>query len=133
MDISILVTYAIFLLIALILLVNVFKVFLNLIRNDRNSMSVEEDPIVAEIRSEVDTQVRPHLKSLEGMYEKSGTEEKTLSSFVFSVVKDKLSSYLESHEENVHNEINRCCSEYESAECKESFCLEGSGISCSKV
>jgi len=134
MDIRMIVIYVIFALIAFVLLINIFKVFLNVLRGDSVvKKEVPEDPIVAEIRSEVNAKVRPHLKSLEGMYEKSAQEEKSLASFVFSVVKDKFSSHIENNEKTVESEIDKCCSNYENAECKESFCLEGSGISCGKV
>jgi hypothetical protein len=64
------------------------------------------------------------------MYEKSASKASTLSAFVFSVFKDKFSTHIEKDEKLVEEEICKCCSEYEGAECKESFCLEGSGLSC---
>ena len=88
--------------------------------------------LVSDLRTEIDEQVKPHLTSLEGMYNKSNSTATTLGSFVFSIFKDKLSSYVEKDEKMVEEEICKCCSDYEGAECKESFCLEGSGLSCPK-
>jgi len=90
----------------------------------------ELDPFVAEVRADIEEQVKPHLTSLEGMYNKSESKVESLGAFVFSVFKDKFSSHIEKDEKLVEEEICKCCSEYEGAECKESFCLEGSGLSC---
>jgi len=131
MDINQLIIYIVFSLIAMIFLLNIFKVFLNIFKAPNPQKN--EDPMVAEVRSQIEQEVKPHLTSLEGMYEKRESEQKSLASFVFSVVKNKFSAYMDKNEKLVEEEISKCCSEYENAECKESYCLEGSGISCAKT
>jgi len=125
----------VFSLIGLVLLVNIFNVFTNIFGSS-NSNSVEEfeedDPLRDEIRSEINDQIKPHLNSLEGMYEKSGSEEKSFSAYVFNKVKEKLAPLIEKDKKLVEDEICKCCSDYEGADCKENFCLDGSGISCEK-
>ncbi len=139
MDISTLVFYVIVLFFAVVLFLNLIKVFLNIfsrpkvIATQEDSIKEEESPMLKELRSDIDEQVRPHLTSLEGMYEKSGSKLETLGAFVFSVFKDKFSNHIENDEKLVEEEICKCCSEYAGAECKESFCLEGSGLSCPKA
>lgn len=131
MDINQLIIYIVFSLIAMVFLLNIFKVFLNIFKVPNPQKN--EDPMVAEVRSQIEKEVKPHLTSLEGMYEKRESEQKSLTSFVFSVVKNKFSAYMDKNEKLVEEEISKCCSEYENAECKESYCLEGSGISCAKT
>ena len=126
----------VFSLIGLVLLVNIFNVFTNIFGSS-NSNSVEEfeeddNPLRDEIRSEINDQIKPHLNSLEGMYEKSGSEEKSFSAYVFNKVKEKLAPLIEKDKKLVEDEICKCCSDYEGADCKENFCLDGSGISCEK-
>ena len=121
--------YIIGAIVGFLLFLNIVKIFINIFT--RPKVKKEEiDPLQKEIRDEVNEVVKPHLTSLEGMYEKSNADASSFSSFVFSVVKDKFSKYLEKDEALVESEICKCCSDYEGAECKESFCLEGSGISC---
>jgi len=121
---------AVFTLIGLVLLVNLFTVLTNIFRGS-NSFSVEEtNPLRDEIRSEINEKVKPHLNSLEGMYEKSESEEKSFSTYVLARVKEKLAPFIEKDEKLVEEEICKCCSDYEGAECKEDFCLDGSGIFC---
>lgn len=131
MDINQLIIYIVFSLIAMVFLLNIFKVFLNIFKVPNPQKN--EDPMVAEVRSQIEKEVKPHLTSLEGMYEKRESKQKSLASFVFSVVKNKFSAYMDKNEKLVEEEISKCCSEYENAECKESYCLEGSGISCAKT
>jgi len=121
---------AVFTLIGLVLLVNLFTVLTNIFGGS-NSFSVEEtNPLRDEIRSEINEKVKPHLNSLEGMYEKSESEEKSFSTYVLARVKEKLAPFIEKDEKLVEEEICKCCSDYEGAECKEDFCLDGSGIFC---
>ena len=125
----------VFALIGLVLLINIFKVFSNIF-GDSNSSNVEEEdvedanPLRDEIRNEINEKVKPHLNSLEGMYEKSENDAKSFSAYVFDKVKEKLSPLIEKDEKLVEEELCKCCGDYEGAECKENFCLDGSGISC---
>jgi hypothetical protein len=67
------------------------------------------------------------------MYQKSEeTDGISFSSYVLGVVKEKLSPLIERDEKLVEEELFSTCSAYEGADCKENYCLEGSGISCSK-
>ena len=129
------VLYGIFILIVVVLFLNVIKVFINLFTRSKRKKEVmaEVNTLREEIREEINKKVKPHLTSLEGMYEKSESSEKTFSSFVFSAFKDKLSTVIGKNEKLVESEICKCCGEYEGSECKESFCLESSGISCPKA
>ena len=126
----------VFALIVVVLLMNVFKVFTNIFGVSKSSVKEEEleeeNPLRDELRSEIDKNIKPHLNSLEGMYNKSETGDIGFSSYVLGMVKEKLSPFVEKDEKLVEEEICKCCSDYESAECKEDFCLEGTGISCQK-
>ena len=130
MNISTLVFYVIVLFFAVLLFINLIKIFMNIFSRQTSISKKEEDPFRSEVRSDIEEQVRPHLTSLEGMYAKSSSNKSTLGAFVFSVFKDKFSKYIEKDEKLVEEEICKCCAEYEDAECKESFCLESSGLSC---
>ena len=121
--------YIIGAIVGVILFLNIIKVFINIFTRPK-AKKEEVNPLQQQIRDEVNEVVKPNLTSLEGMYEKSNSDASSFSSFVFSVVKDKFSNYLEKDEALVESEICKCCGDYEGAECKESFCLEGSGISC---
>jgi hypothetical protein len=122
----------VFSLIGLILLVNIFKVFTNIFGGSNSKVEEveEENPLRDEIRSEINEKIKPHLNSLEGMYEKSGTEDKTFSAYVLDKVREKLAPLIEKDEKLVEEEVCKCCGDYEGADCKENFCLDGSGISC---
>jgi len=129
--------YGIFAIVGIILLLNIFNILVNVFRNiflkpkTVVPAKVEEvDPLQGEIQSELNKSLKPHLNSLEGMYAKSGTSESSFSAFVLSIFKDKFPTFREKNEELLESEICKCCGDYEGAECKESFCLEGSGISC---
>ncbi len=115
--------------IGVLLFLNIIRVFINIFTQPKVKKE-ELNPLQKEIREEVNEIVKPNLTSLEGMYNKNDSDATSFSSFVFSVVKDKFSKYLEKDEALVESEICKCCGDYEGAECKESFCLEGSGISC---
>ena len=121
--------YIIGAIVGVILFLNIIKIFINIFTRPK-AKKEEVNPLQQEIRDEVNEVVKPNLTSLEGMYEKSNSDASSFSTFVFSVVKDKFSNYLEKDEALVESEICKCCGDYEGAECKESFCLEGSGISC---
>jgi len=124
----------VFALIGLVLLINIFKVFTNIFRASKPLDVVEEveeeNPLRDEIRSEINEKIKPHLNSLEGMYEKSENDAKSFSAYVLDKVKEKLAPLIEKDEKLVEDEICKCCSDYEGADCKENFCLDGSGISC---
>jgi len=136
MHISNLLLYIIVGFFAILLFLNLIQVFVNIFSGKKSSKAPtkeeeeKEDPFVSEVRSDIETEVKPHLTSLEGMYKKSDSKEKSFGAFVFSVFKDKFASHIEKDEKLVEEEICKCCSEYENAECKESFCLEASGLAC---
>lgn len=122
----------VFALIGLILLVNLFQVFINMFFTKSNSVE-KPNPLRDELRKEINKKVRPHLKSLEGMYEKSEpSAESKFSSYVYGLFKDTFSSFAVRDAKLVEDEICKCCNDYESADCKEEYCLEGSGIACGK-
>jgi hypothetical protein len=131
--------WVVFALIGLVLFINIIKVFTNIFRGpdvpvEEDDYDEEElDPVREEIRNEINEKIKPHLNSLEGMYEKSEVEDKSFSAYVFEKVKGKLSPLIEKDEKLVEEEVCKCCADYEGAECKENFCLDGSGISCDKV
>jgi hypothetical protein len=107
------------LLIAINLLISIGKLFSNRKRYQE----------VYAIQDEVNKKVRPYLGSLEKKFEKDESSEETFGKYVFNLFKDKISS---KNEKMVEKAICQCCSDYEGAECKEDFCLEGSGIECKK-
>jgi len=131
----------VFALIGLVLLINIFKVFTNIFGGSKPSAVVaevieeveEENPLRDEIRNEINEKIKPHLNSLEGMYEKSENDAKSFSAYVLDKVKEKLAPLVEKDEKIVEEEICKCCSDYEGADCKENFCLDGSGISCANA
>ena len=123
-------------LIGLVLLLNIFKIFSNIFGSSNSRVKEEkeeENPLRDEIRSEINEKIKPHLNSLEGMYEKSENDAKSFSAYVLGKVKEKLAPLIEKDEKLVEDEICKCCSDYEGADCKENFCLDGSGISCDKA
>ena len=123
--------YGLFGILGIILFLNFIKVLMNVFRNIfLKPKAKEPDPLQEEIREEVNKLVKPHLNSLEGIYAKSSSEESSFSAFVLSIFKEKFPTFREKNEKLLESEICKCCGEYEGAECKESFCLEGSGISC---
>ncbi len=117
--------------VGVVISLNIIKIFINIFTRPKPKVEKEEsNPLQKEIEDEVNEIVKPNLTSLEGMYKKSNSDASSFANFVFSVVKDKFSKYLEKDEALVESEICKCCGDYEGAECKESFCLEGSGLSC---
>jgi len=121
----------VFFIIGLIILINFIQVMINMFTRPKADVEVS-NPLRDELRKEINTKVRPHLNSLEGMYEKSDTEDTKFSTYVYGLFKDTFSSYAVRDEKLVENEICKCCNDYEGADCKEEYCLEGSGISCGK-
>ena len=77
----------------------------------------------------VNTKVKPYLLSLEKKFENDPNSGNDFSSYVHELVKDKFPNKDENRVEKI---INQCCYDYAGSECKEDFCLEGSGISCKK-
>jgi len=116
---------------SILFLLNIFKILSNIFTKFKDNSEAKENFSEA-LKEEVNNSVRPHLNSMKGMYEKREEEDMSFSSFVFSSFKDKLGNYVEKSEKMVETEICECCSEYENADCKEAYCLEGSGISCPK-
>ena len=117
-------------LIGIIFFFNVIKVILNMFTPSK--MVKKVNPLQDEIRDEVTVKVRPHLHSLESMHKNSDESDKKFGTFVFGLFKNKFSDYVEKDEKLLESEICKCCSEYEGADCKEEFCLDGSGIACNK-
>lgn len=115
-----------------ILLVNVFKILMNIFSSSETVELEEENPLRDEIREEVNTRVKPHLHALEAMHQKGESSESKFGTFVFGLFKETFSNYTEKDEKLVESEICKCCSDYEGSECKEEFCLDGSGITCNK-
>jgi ABC-type multidrug transport system fused ATPase/permease subunit len=113
----------IFAFIILILFVNMIKFIINFFSNRKRYVEAYD------IRQEVHTQVRPHLSSLEKKFEKEAKEGEKFGTYVFGLFKDKFEG---KNEKMVEKEICRCCEGYENAECKEDYCLAGSGASCDK-
>jgi len=129
MGIDSIVMYVVVAIIGTILFLNFIKIFINIFNKPKITKKIiEENLFRDELRSEINEKVKPHLTSLEGMYSKSNSTESSFSAFVLSIFKDKLVK--NNNEKLLENEISKCCNDYEGAECKESFCLEGSGISC---
>jgi len=81
------------------------------------------------LQNSVNTQVKPYLISLEKKFENDPHAGKSFSGYVHELVKDKFPN---KDEKRVEKVIEKCCSDYSKADCKEDFCLEGSGISCKK-
>ena len=77
----------------------------------------------------VNSKVKPYLISLEKKFENDPNSGKHFDEYVHELVKDKFSN---SDEKRVEKVVKKCCADYQNAECKEDFCLEGSGISCKK-
>ena len=113
----------VFALLGVILVLNVFKFIIDFFSNRREYVEVRE------VRNEVNQKVKPYLSSLEKKFEQDKESGDKFGAYVYKLVKDKFSS---KNEKLVEREVCRCCSEYEKAECKEDFCLEGAGISCNK-
>lgn len=122
----------VFFIIGLILLINFFQVIIRMFMRPKANVE-EPNPLRDELRKEINQKVRPHLNSIEGMYHKSGEENTTkFSTYVYGLFKDTFSSYAVRDAKLVEDEMCKCCNDYESAECREEYCLEGSGISCGK-
>ena len=113
----------IFVFIGLILIINILKFILNYFSNNRKYREIKE------VRTEVNSKVRPYLGSLEKKFEKEDIKDKKFEEYVTEQFKDKFKG---KDEKLVEKEICRCCNGYLNAECKEDYCLEGSGISCKK-
>ena len=77
----------------------------------------------------VNTKVKPYLLSLEKKFENDPDSGSSFSNYVHELVKDK---FPHKDEKRVEKAIDKCCSDFSKAKCKEDFCLEGSGISCKK-
>ena len=109
--------------IALIMVINLTNSIIKLFSNRKRYQEVYH------IQDEVDKKVRPYLSSLEKKFEHDEQSGEKFGTYVFGLFKDKIPA---SNEKMVEKAICKCCSDYEGATCKEDFCLEGSGISCSK-
>ena len=113
----------VFAFIAIILVINIFKFIANFFSNRKRYTEVYD------VRTEVNKIVRPRLNSLEKKFESEKREGEKFGHFVTEAFKDKFKS---KNEKIVEKEICRCCNGYENADCKEDYCLEGSGVSCTK-
>ncbi len=113
----------IFILIGVIVIINMFKFILNFFSNQKRYEEIKE------VKDEVNSKVRPYLTSLERKFEKENIKDKKFGEYVAEQFKGKLKS---KNEKLVEKEICKCCDGYLNAECKEDYCLEGSGISCKR-
>jgi hypothetical protein len=109
--------------IILIIFLNLLQFIINFFSNRKR---YEE---AYDIKKEVNTKVRPHLHSLEKKYEKEKKGNEKFGTYVYGLFKDK---FADKNEKMVEREICRCCDGYEKADCKEDYCLAGSGASCTK-
>jgi len=113
----------VFAFIAVVLVINMLKFILNFFSNRKRYTEVYG------VRTEVDKVVRPRLSALEKKFESEKKEGEKFGQFVTEVFKDKFKG---KNPKIVEKEICRCCDGYENANCKEDYCLEGSGASCTK-
>jgi cytoskeletal protein RodZ len=113
----------IFGLIAFILLINMIQFIANFFRNRKDYTQR------AEVITEINRSIKPNLISLEKKYENDVNAESGFGTYVFELFKDKFKG---KNEKFVEKAICKCCSDYDGADCKEDFCLEGSGASCDK-
>ena len=113
----------VFAFIIVILVINILKFILDFFSNRKRYTEVYD------VRTEVNKVVRPRLSALEKKFESEKKEGEKFGQFVTEAFKDK---FKDKNEKIVEKEICRCCSGYESADCKEDYCLEGSGVSCTK-
>ncbi|SFV64558.1 hypothetical protein MNB_SV-12-1152 [hydrothermal vent metagenome] len=117
------VVLVIFGLIAFILLVNIVQFIANFFRN-RKDYSQR-----AEVYTEINRSIKPNLISLEKKYENDANADGKFGNYVYELFKDKFKG---KNEKFVQKAVCKCCSDYEGADCKEDFCLDGSGVSCDK-
>lgn len=117
------VVLVIFAFIAVILILNTFKFIADFFSNRREYKEINT------IRGEVNQKVKPYLGSLEKKFQNDKAAEGKFGHYVYGLFKDQFPG---KDKEIVKREVCRCCSQYEGAECKEDFCLEGSGIRCNK-
>jgi len=113
----------VFAFIIIVLVINMLKFISNFFSNRKRYTEVYA------VRSEVNKVVRPRLASLEKKFDSEKKEGEKFSNFVSDAFKDKFKN---KNEKIVEKEICRCCNGYENADCKEDYCLAGSGASCSK-
>ena len=117
------VVWAIFGLIAFILFINIIQFITNFFRNRKDYTQR------AEVFTEINRSIKPNLISLEKKYENDADANGKFGTYVFGLFKDKFKG---KNEKFVEKAICKCCSDYEGADCKEDFCLEGSGVACNK-
>jgi hypothetical protein len=115
------IVWGIFGFIAIVLVLNFFKFIVDFFSNRKVYTQR------AEVYSEVDKEIRPHLISLEKKFENDANAEGSFGSYVFGIFKEKFKG---KDEKLVEKAVCKCCSDYEGADCKEDFCLDGSGVSC---
>jgi ribosomal protein S20 len=113
----------VFAFIIIVLVINILKFISNFFSNRKRYTEVYA------VRTEVNKVVRPRLGSLEKKFETEKKEGEKFGHFVSDAFKDKFKA---KNEKIVEKEICRCCNDYENADCKEDYCLAGSGASCSK-
>jgi len=109
--------------IGLLMLINIIISLVKLIGNRKRYKEVYT------IQAEVDKKVRPYLGALEKKFESDEESGESFSGYVVELFRDKFAN---KDKKMVEKAICKCCNDYEGASCKEDFCLEGSGINCSK-
>jgi hypothetical protein len=115
------VVLVIFGLIIFILFINMIQFIANFFRNRKDYTQR------AEVVKEINRSIKPNLISLEKKYENDANAESGFGTYVFELFKDKFKG---KDEKFVEKAICKCCNDYDRADCKEDFCLEGSGASC---
>jgi len=113
----------VFAFIIVVLVINMLKFILDFFSNRKRYAEVYD------VRTEVNKVVRPRLSALEKKFESEKKEGEKFGQFVTEAFKDKFKG---KNEKIVEKEICRCCNGYENADCKEDYCLEGSGANCTK-
>ncbi len=113
----------IFGLVAFILLINIVQFISNFFRNKKDYSQR------AEVLTEINKSIKPNLISLEKKFKDDTGGKGKFGLYVFELFKDK---FKDKNEKFVEKAICKCCTDYEGADCKEDFCLEGSGASCDK-
>jgi len=113
----------VFAFIAVVLVINILKFILDFFSNRKRYTEVYD------VRTEVNRVVRPRLSALEKKFESEKKEGEKFGQFVTEAFKEKFKG---KNEKIVEKEICRCCNGYENADCKEDYCLEGSGANCTK-
>ena len=111
----------VFTFIVVILFINLLKFLANFFSNRKRYNEV------CEVRTEINSKIRPRLGSLEQKFEKDENSGDDFGKYVYKLFKDEFKN---KNEKIVEREVCKCCQDYENANCKEDFCLNGV---CNKV